>query len=140
MSIIKEKYSTIYDVTNNKNFHKIYSKNIELYASLCASVDVYETFEKQPMTVLHIKWSTFGKYDNPRFQTFLSVHDFVPVCDREFQLYLQSFINGTEAGKKSISNLMIEESLLPVIQKINEYVNLKSEKAVEDFKYEIQNM
>ena len=64
----------------------------------------------------------------------------MPQTDRELQLYLDGYIKGVESGKNNVSDRLFPDDMLNLFNEINILIEKRNEKAVEDFKYEIQNM
>ncbi len=141
--MLENKYSNTYAVDENKNYNFVKNYKIDLYAALKANVDIYinskTNIEKTRSCVLNVKWSNFN-FDNPYCQSWIQIYDFIPQSERELQLYLDGYIKGVESGKNNVSDRLFPDDMLNLFNEINILIEKRNEKAVEDFKYEIQNM
>ena len=86
-----------------------------------------------------MKWSSHN-FDNPYYESWIQIYDFVPQTDRELQLYLYGYIKGVESGKSNVSDRLFPDDMINLFNEINNLIEKRTETAVEDFKYEIQNM
>lgn len=141
--MLENKYSNTYAVDQNKNYKFVKRCRINLCAALKSGVEIYinqkETLETTRSCVLNVKWSNFN-FDNPYCQSWIQIYDFVPQTDRELQLYLDGYIKGVELGKSNVSDRLFPDDMINLFNEINNLIEKRTETAVKDFKYEIQNM
>lgn len=141
--MLENKYSNTYAVNENKNYKFVKNCKINLYAALKANVDIYinskTNIETTSSSVLNVKWSSHN-FDNPYYESWIQIYDFVPQTDRELQLYLDGYIKGVESGKSNVSDRLFPDDMINLFNEINNLIEKRTETAVEDFKYEIQNM
>ena len=141
--MLENKYSNTYAVDQNKNYKFVKRCRINLCAALKSGVEIYinqkETLETTRSCVLNVKWSNFN-FDNPYCQSWIQIYDFVPQTDRELQLYLDGYIKGVESGKSNVSDRLFPDDMINLFNEINNLIEKRTETAVKDFKYEIQNM
>ena len=141
--MLENKYSNTYAVDKNKNYNFVKNYKINLYAANKAEVEIYinqkETLETTRSCVLNVKWSIHN-FDNPYCQSWIQIYDFIPQSERELQLYLDGYIKGVESGNNNVSDRLFPDDMINLFNEINILIEKRNEKAVEDFKYEIQNM
>ena len=141
--MLENKYSNTYAVDKNKNYNFVKNYKIDLYAANKAEVEIYinqkETLETTRSCVLNVKWSIHN-FDNPYCQSWIQIYDFIPQSERELQLYLDGYIKGVESGNNNVSDRLFPDDMINLFNEINILIEKRNEKAVEDFKYEIQNM
>lgn len=141
--MLENKYSNTYAVDENKNYKFVKNCKINLYAASKAEVEIYiiqkETLETTRSCVLNVKWSSHN-FDNPYYESWIQIYDFIPQSERELQLYLDGYIKGVESGNNNVSDRLFPDDMINLFNEINILIEKRNEKAVEDFKYEIQNM